>query len=144
MVRLSTNNGKAKPLIYVVAALIWQNDRFLACHRTSQKLHGNKWEFVGGKIEAGESPKDALKRECREELKIEVDPIDVFVETEYEYPDMKIHMTVINTKIVSGVPQLTEHDNMKWISVTDISKYDFSYADCAIIEKIQRCFGGNR
>ena len=127
---------QTKPQVHVAAALIFKNDRFLACHRTKKKAHGDKWEFVGGKIEKGETPQEALIRECREELDIAVRPLSVFAQTTYEYPDIRLHFTVFLTEITQGEPKLLEHDQLAWVRVCDIPSYDFSDADQEIIQKI--------
>jgi 8-oxo-dGTP diphosphatase len=74
----------------VVAALIWDQDRFLACQRPAHKARGLLWEFVGGKVEPGEGREDALIRECREELGITVAVDDVYMEVIHEYPDLTV------------------------------------------------------
>ena len=69
-----------KRVTQVVAALIWQGDRFLACQRPAHKARGLLWEFVGGKVEPGETPQQALRRECREELDVDIRVDDLFME----------------------------------------------------------------
>ena len=94
----------------VVAALIWDNDRFLACQRPATKARALLWEFVGGKVEPGESREEALVRECREELGITVKPLDIFMEVTHEYPDLTVHLILYNAKIAEGTIQLLEHN----------------------------------
>ena len=89
----------------VVAALIWRGDRFLACQRPAHKARGLLWEFVGGKVEPGESKEQALVRECQEELAVTVAPRDIFMEVTHEYPDMTVHLTLFNAGITAGEPQ---------------------------------------
>ena len=72
----------------VVAALIWQGEKFMICQRPAHKTRGLLWEFVGGKVEPGETKEQALIRECREELDVEIRVDDVFMEVCHEYPDM--------------------------------------------------------
>ena len=79
----------------VVAALIWDGDRFLICQRPAHKARGLLWEFVGGKVEPGETKEDALIRECREELDITLSVGDVFMEVTHEYPDLTVHLTCL-------------------------------------------------
>ena len=76
----------------VVAALIWEGSRFLICQRPRHKARGSLWEFVGGKVEPGESKEEALIRECREELSITVQPGEVFMEVTHTYPDLTVHL----------------------------------------------------
>jgi len=121
----------------VVAALIWDNDRFLICQRPKHKARGLLWEFVGGKVEIGESKEEALIRECKEELDVTVLPTDIFMEVIHEYPDIKIKLTLFNAKIEKGEIKLLEHNDYKWIKVSEIEKYDFCPADTEILERIK-------
>lgn len=120
----------------VVAALIWDNDRFLICQRPVTKSCALLWEFVGGKVEKGETKKQALKRECMEELGIEVDAGDIFTEVIHEYPDITVHLTLFNAVISKGVPQKLEHNDIKWIAPSEIPYYNFCPADVEILDKI--------
>ena len=104
----------------VVAALIWEGSRFLICQRPRHKARGSLWEFVGGKVEPGESKEEALIRECREELSITVQPGEVFMEVTHTYPDLTVHLTLLNAFIRSGIPQLLEHQDMRWITPSEI------------------------
>lgn len=124
--------------VEVVAALVWQENKFLICQRPAHKARGLLWEFVGGKIEAGETGAEALARECREELDIEVEAQDVFLEVTHKYPDITVHLTVYNAKIKEGVPKLLEHAALKWITPAEIKFYNFCPADDKILKKILR------
>ena len=86
----------------VVAALIWDENRFLICQRPAHKARGLLWEFVGGKTEPNESREAALVRECREELDITVSVGDVFMEVDHVYPDLTVHLTLFNSTIAAG------------------------------------------
>lgn len=121
----------------VVAALIWDGDRFMICQRPAHKARGLLWEFVGGKVESGESPKEALIRECREELAVTVAPTDVFMDVVHHYPDLDIHMTLFNARIVSGSPVLLEHRDLRWITSGEIDSFDFCPADTAILAELK-------
>ena len=123
-------------MIDVVAALIWDNDRFLACQRPANKARALLWEFVGGKIEAGETREDALIRECREELGITVKPLDVFMEVIHEYPDITVHLILFNAKITDGEITLLEHNDARWLLPSEIPQYAFCPADKEILEAI--------
>ena len=92
----------------VAAALIWDKDRFLICQRPAHKARGLLWEFVGGKVEAGETAEQALIRECQEELGIVIQVKDRFMSVIHEYPDISIELILFNAAIISGVPQLLE------------------------------------
>ena len=121
----------------VVAALIWEGDRFLACQRPAHKARGLLWEFVGGKVEPGESREEALIRECREELDITIAPRDVFLTVIHEYPDLTVRLTLYNASIVSGTPKLLEHNDLRWITVQEIDSLEFCPADEEIIKKLK-------
>lgn len=125
-------------MVEVVAALIKRGDKFLICQRPQNKARGLLWEFVGGKVEKGESKKQALMRECKEELNIILDVGDVFIDVTHEYPDITVHLTLFNAVIAEGEPQLTEHNDMKWITATEISNYEFCPADKVILQKLTK------
>ena len=120
----------------VVAALIWDGDKFMICQRPAHKARGLLWEFVGGKVEPGETKEQALIRECREELAITLDVISVFAETVHKYPDITIALTLFNAKIAEGVPQMLEHNDIRWITPAEIPQYDFCPADTEILKKL--------
>ena len=121
----------------VVAALIWEGDRFLACQRPAHKARGLLWEFVGGKVEPGESREEALIRECREELDITIAPRDVFLTVIHEYPDLTVRLTLFNASIISGDPKLLEHNDLRWITVQEIDSLEFCPADEEILKKLK-------
>ena len=120
----------------VVAALIWDNDRFLACQRPANKARALLWEFVGGKTEPGESWEEALIRECREELRVTVKPLDIFMDVIHEYPDLTVHLILFNAIITDGEIQLLEHNDAKWITPAEIPNFPFCPADKEILERI--------
>ena len=125
-------------MVEVVAALIKRGDKFLICQRPQNKARGLLWEFVGGKVEKGESKKQALMRECKEELNIILDVGDVFIDVTHEYPDITVHLTLFTAVIAEGEPQLTEHNDMKWITATEIPNYEFCPADKVILQKLTK------
>lgn len=122
----------------VVAALIWDKDKFMICQRPASKARGLLWEFVGGKVEPGETKEQALIRECHEELAITVAPDDIFTEVDHVYPDIIIRLTLFNCTIAEGVPQLLEHNDIRWITTDEISQYEFCPADTEILQRIQK------
>ena len=122
----------------VVAALIWQDERFMICQRPAHKARGMLWEFVGGKVEAGETKEQALIRECREELAVTLSVGDVFMEVIHEYPDLTVHLTLFNATIAEGIPQKLEHNDIKWITQSEIGNYDFCPADEEILARIKK------
>ncbi len=129
-------------MVEVVAALIWKNGKFMICQRPAHKARGLLWEFVGGKVEPGETKEQALVRECREELAVTVAVQDEFMSLVHEYPDITIHLTVFNAYIAEGVPQLLEHNDIRWIPPKEIKNYDFCPADNKILEKIAEVYHG--
>lgn len=120
----------------VVAALIWDDDKFMACQRPAYKTRGLLWEFVGGKVEPGETKEQALIRECREELGVTLSVGDVFMEVTHEYPDLTVHLTLFHAAIAEGIPQKLEHNDIRWITPAEIPNYDFCPADVEILERI--------
>ena len=122
----------------VVAALIWRGERFLACQRPAHKARGLLWEFVGGKVEPGESHQQALVRECREELDVTVEVGEVFMEVEHHYPDLTVHLTLFHASIPSGEPKKLEHNDIRWITVDEIDHYAFCPADEEILERLKQ------
>ena len=124
-------------MVEVVAALIKDGNKFMICRRPPHKARGLLWEFVGGKVEHGETKEQALVRECREELDVAVKVGGVFCEVVHKYPDITVHLTLFCAEIISGVPKLLEHVDIKWITPDEISGYDFCPADKEILEKIK-------
>ncbi len=120
----------------VVAALIWEQDKFLICQRPAHKARGLLWEFVGGKVEPGESKEAALVRECEEELGITVTVGKVFMEVTHTYPDLTVHLTLFHASIAEGSPQKLEHHDLRWIQPSEIPLYKFCPADQVILEKL--------
>ena len=125
----------------VVAALIWDNDKFMICQRPTHKARGLLWEFVGGKVESGETKEQALIRECKEELNVIPSVGDVFMDVVHEYPDLTVHLTLFNATIAKGEPQKIEHNDIQWITPREISNYNFCPADEEILKKIIKTRG---
>ena len=121
----------------VVAALIWDENRFLACQRPTHKARGLLWEFVGGKVEPDETREQALIRECQEELAVTVAVQDVFMEVDHVYPDLTVHLTLFNASITEGIPQKIEHNDLRWITVEEIDQYEFCPADEEILRRLK-------
>lgn len=125
----------------VVAALIWQGERFLACQRPPHKARGLLWEFVGGKVEPGETREQALIRECREELDVTVRVGGIFMELVHEYPDLTVHLTLFHAGIAEGTPKLLEHQALRWLTVEEMDQYSFCPADQAILARLREQYG---
>ena len=121
----------------VVAALIWDGDRVLICQRPAHKARGLLWEFVGGKVEPGETKEQALIRECREELAITLLVGEVFMEVDHNYPDLNVHLTLFHAAISEGTLRMLEHNDIRWITEEEIPRYEFCPADETILKKLQ-------
>lgn len=120
----------------VVAALIWDENKFMICQRPAHKARGLLWEFVGGKVEDGETKQQALVRECMEELDITVQVGDVFMNVMHEYPELTIELTLFNCTIGEGIPKRIEHSDIQWITPEEILLFDFCPADKEILKEI--------
>ena len=134
---------KNREITQVVAALIWDEDRFMICQRPAHKARALLWEFVGGKTEPGETKQEALIRECREELAVELTVGEVFMQVLHKYPDITVELTLFHAAIARGVPQKLEHEDIRWITPVEIDAYDFCPADEEILKKIKGEYGGN-
>ena len=125
-------------MVEVVAALLFDKERFLICQRGKQKSSGLLWEFVGGKVEKGETKEEALVRECREELSIGIKVGKSIAEVTHTYPDITVHLTLFHAAIVEGEPILSiEHNDMRWITADELSLYEFCPADIEILDVIK-------
>ncbi len=131
------NNVGGKQIVQVVAALIWEGDRFMACQRPVHKTRGLLWEFVGGKVEPGESREDALIRECKEELNVTIEVGELFMELTHTYPDLTVHLSLFQSSIVEGTPEKLEHNDIRFIAIDEIDAYDFCPADQEILERLK-------
>lgn len=128
--------------IQVVAALIRnQKGEFLICQRPANKSRALLWEFVGGKVEKGETPRDALIRECHEELAVTVNPTQIFDHVTHAYDDVTVDLTLFLATITSGTLQKLEHNDLRWVTPSQMQSFDFCPADYTILQKIQRQFG---
>ena len=125
-------------MVDVVAALIRDGERFLICKRPAHKARALMWEFPGGKVEAGESPRDALIRECMEELDVTLDVGEMYMQVTHEYPDIQIRLSLYEAVIASGELRSKEHEALCWILPREIPDFEFCPADVDIIDRIRR------
>lgn len=134
-------SSEVEAVTEVVAALIWDADKFMICQRPAHKARGLLWEFVGGKVEPGETKEQALIRECQEELAVTLSVGEVFMDVVHEYPDITVHLTLFHSEIAEGTPQKLEHNDIRWIRVEEIPDYEFCPADDEILERLMRDYG---
>ena len=135
MLEQKTNN---LPKI-VVGGLIYQNEKILICQRKKEGDHPLKWEFPGGKLKDSENNKDALKRELKEELSIEINEMIFFDEYLYEYKKLSKILKLVFFQIFQfeGEIQNKVHQQLKWIDISNLGDYDFLEGDLKIINKLK-------
>lgn len=127
-----------KKNIHVVGAVIVENGKILCAQRGETKALPLKWEFPGGKIEKGESPQEALRREIIEEVHCKIEIGEQIEYTSYEYDFGIVHLTTFYCKLIEGTPTLTEHVSIKWLTPNELASLDWAPADIPAIEKISR------
>lgn len=126
-----------KHIIDVVGAIIKDGDRYLVGQRPANKSQGGMWEFMGGKIEPGETPEQALARECREELALEIENERIIDSVIHDYPEKTIRLTLISCSPKLGsVPKALEHQQIKWVTVSEMRGMPFAAADSELIDKL--------
>lgn len=120
-----------------VAAAIIRNDegQILICQRGPGGNCGFLWEFPGGKREPGETLQECVKRECKEELDINIEVGDVFAETTYRYPDKEIAFTFFEAKLLIGVPKATVHKDFEWVKSGELERFEFCPADVEVVKR---------
>lgn len=126
--------------VYVAAGIIKNGEKILATQRAEGKFAG-KWEFPGGKIEAGETPREAVVREIKEELGVEVSAGEAVDTIEYDYPDFHLSMECFWCELLKGEFQLRVHMNAKWVSADELGDMDWLEADKDLIRKIAEMLG---
>ncbi len=125
--------------INVVAAIICDNERIFATQRGYGDFKDG-WEFPGGKIEPGETPQEALVREIREELEVEIEVGDLLTTVEYDYPAFHLSMQCFWASIKEGTPVLLEHESAKWLSFDQLDSVDWLPADLDVVDAIKTIF----
>lgn len=124
------NNSK---VVDVVAALIWDGNRFLACQRPANKKRALLWEFPGGKVEAGETRQEALIREIHEELDADIEVLNQVAEVRHDYPDIDVRLSLFNACVSGQEPRQREHADMRWITAAQTDELEFCPADQDIL-----------
>ena len=125
-------------MLEVVAGLVRDGERFLVCQRPAHKARGLLWEFAGGKVEAGESGAQALKRELMEELGIDVEVGEKVTDVVYSYPELTVHLTLYSAEIIDGAPRRIEHNDLRWITLDEARDGDFCPADRLFLAELRR------
>jgi 8-oxo-dGTP diphosphatase len=127
---------KTNPMI--VAAAVIERDGCILIAKRKQGWHeAGKWEFPGGTIEEGETPEQCLKRELQEELAIITHVGELICASEYSYtPEWTIRLLVYRVTVISGVFNLNDHDEIRWVKPIDLTNYDFPEADKTAVDKL--------
>lgn len=128
-------------LIEVVGAVLVRDDRVLAARRGPSMALAGLWEFPGGKVEAGESPEQALIREVREELLCEISVGEHVETTSHTYEFGTVTLTTFFAAVESGEPQLTEHDELRWVPAAELRSIEWAPADVPAVEHVMRVLG---
>ena len=123
--------------IRVAAALILDNGRVFATQR-GYGAYKDWWEFPGGKIEPGETPEEALKREIREELAAEIEVGDFLTTVEYDYPEFHLSMDCFWCRVLEGELKLLEHEAARWLPLDDLLQVKWLPADLEVIGRIRQ------
>lgn len=126
-----------KKSIDVVGAVILAGGKVLCAQRGSHGPLAGKWEFPGGKVEKGESPREALKREIAEELRCDIEVGDEITATRHEYDFAVITLTTFYCDLIAGEPELTEHRAARWLSPTELAHLDWAAADIPAVQLIE-------
>lgn len=122
--------------VEVAAAIIRDNDKILATQRGYGEFKDG-WEFPGGKVEQGETPQEALRREILEELNIEVEVGELVHIVEYDYPNFHLNMRCYWCKVVGGKLKLLEHEDAKWLRIEELDGVEWLPADVELVEQLK-------
>lgn len=135
-VSTSKSDSNESKRIEVVAAIIEKDGKILICRRAENKTRALKWEFPGGKIEPGETPEQAVLRECREELDVDLCVKGEFMRVLHSYPDIEIQLTVFRTAIIGSDPRCIEHKEIRFVYPSELADFELCPADITVAEKI--------
>ena len=123
-------------MIQVVAALIEQDGKVLIAQRGKGQKMADLWEFPGGKVETGEGPEAALKRELLEELNLEIEVLELYGEHKHHYPQFSIQLSLYRVQWRGGKLKLKEHQQVQWVPKAQLINFPFTAADLPFVEKI--------
>ncbi|MFH1262626.1 MAG: (deoxy)nucleoside triphosphate pyrophosphohydrolase [Pseudomonadota bacterium] len=125
--------------IRVVGALIEKDGKFLATQRAGTGPFAGKWEFAGGKVREGEGDQEALRREIREELGIDITVGELESETEHDYPTLSIRLCLYHCSWIRGaITRSNEHKALAWVARDEFDRYDFLEADRPVLTRLAR------
>jgi len=126
--------------IEVAAVVLFQDDKVLCVQRPrhTKEYKSFKWEFPGGKVEVGESREEALVREIREELAVDIEVSEFLMTVEHTYPDFHLTMHVFKCALQSGEIVLNEHVDMKWLSIEELGSLDWAAADVPVVKSLMQ------
>jgi len=127
-----------KKQINVVGAVIRRDDTILCAQRGLTGSLPGMWEFPGGKVEAGETPREALQREIVEELDCEVSVGELVTTTAHEYDFGIVNLTTFYCELINGTPTLSEHEAVRWLIASELHTLDWAPADIPAVELIER------
>ena len=134
-----------KKTVKVVAAIIEnENNEILCALRSPDMILPNQWEFPGGKIELGESREEALIREVKEELELDINNLEYLTTVDYDYPNFHLTMHCFICEICGGELVLNAHNDAKWVSLEELSTQKWVPADVEVVEKILNDFKINK
>lgn len=127
----------------IVVAIIFHDDEVLAVKRGEYRHHyiANKYEFAGGKVEQGETKEEALIREIREELLIDIYNLKPFLEVDHTYPDFKVHLSSFICEVKDREITLTEHTEFQWLKIKELKNLEWMEADIPVMEKLVELYG---
>jgi 8-oxo-dGTP diphosphatase len=123
-------------MIKVTAAVLEKDGKVLIAKRKKGDRMGGKWEFPGGKLDLGETPEECLKRELKEELDIETEIGEFICSCKFSYFLVPLELLVYKAKYISGEVKALEHDEVLWVSPSELTQYDFVKADVVVMQKL--------
>jgi 8-oxo-dGTP diphosphatase len=125
-------------MINVTAAIIERNGKILIAKRSSTSSLPDKWEFPGGKIDAGETPEECLVRELYEEFDISVAVGNFLAESVYQYDQITVRLMAFQAYTDADITTMNAHDDVRWVAVEELLDYDLAPADVPIAKEVQK------
>jgi 8-oxo-dGTP diphosphatase len=131
------NSKELSDIVKVTAAIVAKDNKIIIAKRGPDDRLAHKWEFPGGKIEINETSEQCLKREMKEEFDIDVSIGEYLGSSIYHYDHISIELMAYRTYWEDGEIDLKDHDEFKWISLGQLSEFDFAPADLVFVEKLR-------